>query len=124
MYYCDTDSLLVDTEGARRLAGAVDVERLGALKVEGVFDEVELWGPKDYRFGTKERHKGVRGNATWLDASTVRQQKWSSLRGLLQGGDLTAPVTRDVTKHLRRTYEKGRVTAGGFVVPWRFPQDL
>jgi hypothetical protein len=39
------------------------------------------------------------------------------LKGLIARGDLSAPITRSVTKHLRRVYNKGRVTSSGRVVP-------
>lgn len=116
--YVDTDSLLVNWRGYRRLRGELHPTRLGALKEEWSGFDVEIWGPKDYRFGSRERHKGVRSNARWLDANTVEQERWSSLRGLVRFGRVDAPTTATVTKRLARVYGKGRVGRWGHVHPF------
>lgn len=120
VYYCDTDSILVNAIGAERLQHFVDPVELGKLKCEGTFESAQLLGAKDYRMGSKERHKGVRASATWVDAHTIVQDKWSSLKGLLRLGTLGAPTTTRVTKHLSRRYTKGTVGDGGIVSPLSF----
>lgn len=117
VFYCDTDSLLVNDEGLMRLAHRMDNTRLGALKHEGTFDACEIYGAKDYVFGSKVRTKGVRSSALWLDPNTVEQEKWSGLKGLLRSGHLDRPTTALVTKHLARTYDKGTVGTDGSVSP-------
>ncbi len=121
--YCDTDSVLVDTRGAAKLKGRRLGDALGKLQVEGVYTDVQLWGPKDYRMGDKERHKGVRPTATWTGPNTIEQEMWSSLKGLVRDGDISAPRVRRVTKHLKRRYAKGRVLPGGRTRPWRLPDE-
>lgn len=117
VFYTDTDSLLVNEAGAKRLQRHCHPNELGKLKLEGTFGHATIWGPKDYQFGTKARHKGVRKAAKWIDSNTVVQQKWSSLRGLLNQGRMSGPTTADITKHLNRIYTKGRVLKSGRVVP-------
>lgn len=119
VYYVDTDSLLVNDCGLRRLDSYIDPSRLGCLKVEGVYDDVEIFGAKDYRFGTKERHKGVKKNAAWLADNIVQQQQWSSLSGLLKTGSVSKPTTKTIYKTLRREYNKGTVDASGYVLPFK-----
>ena len=121
VYYVDTDSLLVDAVGAKRLASFVDPTELGKLKVEGVFETAHLYGLKDYCMGAIARIKGVRANAHWIDANTVEQEHWSTLVGLLRKGDLSAPIVEQRVKHLRRVYTKGCVQPDGSIEPLRLP---
>lgn len=122
VYYCDTDSLLVDDLGYRNLEYLIDDFRLGGLKVAGEYEEIEIWSSKDYRFGTKEKHKGVRKQAVWLDDHHIRQEQWSGLRGLVASGITDRPLTRTISKKLSRLYDKGTVLADGRVLPLVFPQ--
>ena len=116
-YYCDTDCVLVDEIGYDALESQVDEYRLGALKLVGEYDDIEQWGAKDYRWNSKEKHKGVRKQAVWIDGHTVRQEQWSGLRGLIQSGETDKPITKTVIKHLKRIYDKGQVTDSGLVLP-------
>lgn len=119
VYYCDTDSVWVNGAGKNALSERLDNTTLGGLKVEAVADNATIYGLKDYRFGTKERHKGIRSKATWIDGATARQERWSSLKGLLRTGKLTTPTTTPTVKHLSRKYTKGNVHNDGRVLPLR-----
>lgn len=116
--YMDTDSLLIDDVGLKRLKRRIDPDRLGALKHEATYIGVTIHGPKDYHFGDKVRTKGVKDTAVWLDDNTVEQDKWSGLAGMIRAGKADSPVTQRIVKHLRRTYQKGTVQEDGRVVPF------
>lgn len=117
LYYVDTDSLLVTDAGRRRLKAETDPDAIGKLKLETSTDRIELYGPKDYVIGDKRKHKGVRANAEWLDATTVRQERWRGLKGQIADGILDQPTTATITKRLKRNYTKGRVGRTGRVHP-------
>ncbi len=119
VFYVDTDSLLVNESGYRRLSSAINSATLGMLKLEGQFTNGQIWGLKDYRFDNKERHKGVKKNAVWLSESKVQQDQWSSLRGILREGRLDKPTIKTIEKNLKREYNKGDVTPWGQVLPIR-----
>lgn len=119
VWYMDTDCLVVNDEGRALLSSQISSTILGALKVAGEYDDIEIWGAKDYRFGSKVRTKGVRKNAVWLDGHKVRQEQWSGLRGLVRSGHMDAPTTKTVTKNLARIYSKGSVQQDGSVNPFR-----
>lgn len=123
IHYVDTDSLLVDSVGACRLAPAVDAAALGKLKVEGTFASGHLYGLKDYQLGAITKTKGVRPTAHWIDSDTVEQEHWSTLVGLLRKGDLSAPIVEQRVKHLRRVYTKGCVQSDGTITPLRLPTE-
>lgn len=117
VYYCDTDSLLVDEVGYGRLAGFIHATRLGALKLESKPRHVVLYGAKDYVIGARRKIKGVRASARWLDPLTVSQERWRGLRGQVQDGQADMPTTSTVVKTLTRHYTKGRTGATGRVYP-------
>jgi len=123
VYYCDTDSLLVDLAGYRRLKPFIDATELGKLKREYYCREVEIWGPKDYRFGDKIRHKGIRGQAEQLSENTWKQWQWSSLVGMLRSGCVDHPTRKMVTKTLKRNYDKGVIEVSSRVTPLRISSD-
>jgi hypothetical protein len=117
VYYCDTDSVLVNAEGRKRLEYKIDKQALGMLSVKGEYPAIEIWGCKDYRFGDKSRTKGVRKDALWWDDHTVYQEKWSGLRGLIASGIVDKPLTKMIRKDLNRLYNKGEILADGRVQP-------
>lgn len=123
VYYCDTDSVLVDEIGRDNLAYRIDQHHLGFLSVKGEYDDIEIFGCKDYVFGGNYRCKGVRSKAIWLDKNTVEQVKWSGLRGLLRAGNCDHPSTGRVTKHLKRVYDKAVVLPSGWTRPLVIPID-
>jgi DNA polymerase type B, organellar and viral len=122
VFYCDTDSVLVNDIGARNLAFMTDQEVMGKLSIKGVYPSIEIWGAKDYRFGDIAKTKGVRKDAIWLDDHNVQQTRWSGLRGLIASGETDKPITKTIKKHLNRLYDKGVVLADGTVLPHSLPE--
>jgi len=123
VYYCDTDSVLVDEIGRANLSDLIDPTHLGFLSIKGEYGDIEIFGCKDYVFGTNYRCKGVRATAIWTGPDTVEQAKWSGLRGLLRSGNCDAPRTSRVRKHLKRIYDKAVVLPGGGTRPLVLPVD-
>lgn len=121
VYYCDTDSLLVNPSGHANLADEIDEYKLGGLKIDGKYTDIEIYGAKDYRFGAEEKHKGVRKQATWITTHDISQEQWSSLKGLITRNRFDAPTTKRITKHLTRLYNKGIVSISGIVSPYHLP---
>jgi len=118
VYYCDTDSLLVNDIGLERLKSFIDPTKLGMLEHEASYDLTKIHGAKDYIFGDKVRRKGVKGNAEKWDENVFYQDKWSGLAGMLRAGNLNNPTTEKVIKILKREYDKGQVLPSGRVVPF------
>lgn len=117
VYYCDTDSILTTLIGVSNLREFIHEEQLGSMSVKGEYEEIEIFGAKDYRFGSKAKTKGIRGDALWLDANSVHQQKWAGLRGLVSSGIVDRPLTQTIRKRLSRCYDKGIVLPDGRVMP-------
>lgn len=119
IFYCDTDSLIVDEAGAASLAPAVHPRELGALKVEGTSEDVALLAPKNYRFGKIERHKGRRNDATLLDDGRYQQEQFVSLVGALRMQWHGGPLVRTIRKRDALQYRKGVVLSSGRIRPIR-----
>lgn len=124
VYYCDTDCVLVDDIGLERLSGYLHQHRLGSLKHEDEYDDIEQWGAKDYVWGDKWKLKGVKYSGLWLAPNTIEQQQWSGLKGIISSGNLSFPTTKTIIKHLRRVYDKGVVLPSGRVVPHHLTHPL
>ena len=120
LFYCDTDSLWVNHDGFKRLGNYIHPTKLGWLEHEGTHDDVRIFGPKDYTIGIQRTIKGIKAKARRIDEATYEQEKFTTLIGLLRTGDLSAPQVSKITKHLKRQYTKGTLTASGRVEPLVF----
>jgi hypothetical protein len=117
VYYMDTDSLIVNQKGYDNLKRYIDDTELGALKVEGVADEIEVVAPKEYRFGDKWVRKGIRENAQQVGPRTFKQEMWPGIKTLL---------ARRIKGYYTFTYERtnwttvrtGHTQRSGHVVPY------
>ena len=120
VYYCDTDSVYTNDEGAQRLlsAGLVDQSKLGSWKHEGTQDSIDIHGPKDYAWGTERKIKGVRKTAEQIAPNEFMQAKFQGFKGSLRAGATDIMLIRYEKKVLRRVYLKGVVGDDGWVTPF------
>lgn len=119
--YCDTDSLIVTQKGLDRLAGYMDEKTLGKLKLEGTADYLSIRGLKDYKFGDKQRIKGVKRKAIEIAPGVYEQDQFRGFTGWLASGDVERVVITRVQKHMKRNYSKGILTESGWIRPLRLP---
>ena len=119
-FYCDTDSLIVNEHGFKRLARLISRAGLGGVKIEESCDRVIIRGLKDYTTAAKVVTKGIRKNAVQIADGVYRQELWPGFRGLLRSGHSDVYAVKTVTKHLTREYKKGTVTSDGSVIPLRY----
>jgi hypothetical protein len=119
VHYLDTDALIVDEEGRENVAGYIDPARIGFLKVVEESSEVEIRGPKDYRFGERERRKGVRADAVPTPEGRWRQREFLGLNAALRRGHSGGPLVRTVERASDHAAALERVDAMGRVHPLR-----
>ncbi len=122
-FYCDTDSLIVNATGLKRLRSEMSDSQLGKLKTVETMQRMSIYGLKDYATGTKVVTKGIRKNAEKLENGVYRQDKWPSIQGMLRKGDSSVYRVEKTLKHLSRHYEKGTVLPDGTVTPFVFDLD-
>ena len=116
--YCDTDSLLIKKSSEMALHPFIHDSRLGALSREFETDSIILRGCKDYLIGNKSRIKGIRKDAVQISLNVYRQTQFYKTRSALRLGIDDCAIVKDVTKHLRRIYDKGLVLPSGVVRPF------
>lgn len=118
VFYCDTDSLIVDKVGLDNLENKMNPSDLGMLKLEEVTECLNIRGLKDYTTGEKNVIKGIRKNAEKLRENVYSQESWPSFRGTLRDGDANIYTIKTVVKYLNREYTKGTVSTNGQVTPF------
>ncbi len=121
--YCDTDSLIIEQQHLHRLDQVLHDTQLGALKVEGVADSLELRNPKDYTFGQETKTKGLSARAVQDKEGFWHQAQFPGLHSLLRGGYRDGFPIRQVKKKFTSAYDKGTVSPTGVVQPFVFPLD-
>lgn len=121
VYYMDTDSLVVDDEGLEHLESKIDDNRLGMMKRELSFTTMDIHGCKDYLFGSRKKIKGIRAAAVEVKPGVYAQESWRGAKGMIAEGDVDRIVVKQITKVLRRIYDKGILGPDGRVSPLRLP---
>jgi hypothetical protein len=120
VFYCDTDSLFVNTEGFERLKNKIDPGLLGYLKLEKESSDVYLHAPKDYVFGEERKQKGVKKGAICLNEeyTEFEQQQWPKVMGQIRKGNLATYQTKKMIKKLSRNYTKGLINEDNTISPF------
>jgi len=124
VFYCDTDSLIVNQQGYDNLRHLLSDTELGKLKLEGIAEEIELRAPKDYSFGGEDKIKGIPKSARQLEPGVFEFDFWPRLGTLLRNPDKGGYWTERRIKRLRRKIEYGIVTDSGWVKPYKVGEDI
>ena len=104
--YVDTDSIITNQAGNGPLMDNLDDTIMGKWKLEGVSNNVNIRGLKDYTFDGVDTIKGVPKRSEKLSDNTFKYERIGSLKET-KAGTLTKPNdVHTVVKTLRRQYEK------------------
>jgi len=117
VFYCDTDSLIVDAPGKEKLESYLDDDKLGALKVEGESDTLTVVAPKHYVFEGKLTLKGVGKHDKPLGDDTWECTQFPSFRTQARWAKGTPFHTSQVIKRISGTLTDGIVNPDGWVTP-------
>jgi len=118
VFYCDTDSLIVNRMGYYNLEGEIQDNILGKLKIETQSPYLIVNAPKDYEMSERRKIKGIRFNATQIDDNTFLQEQWVKLAGLIRQGFENGYTSKEITKHQERIIYSGVVTETGRIDPF------
>jgi len=118
VYYCDTDSLFVNELGYHFLESEIDKDKLGKLKLEGVYNKAVLHTCKDYELDNLIKIKGVKKGSKKIQDTTYWQERFQSIKADLREGIYTLPIIERYKKTLKRTYDKGILAKDGKVYPF------
>lgn len=119
VFYCATDSLIVNEQGYQNLRPLIDDHKLGYMKVEHQSDQLEIWGPNNFRLGDKLKSGGIRRNARQLSHNTFEQDVFLGLRGAIRKGYADLVTVKKVKKQVHRRIKTGTVLDSGRVRPFR-----
>jgi len=124
VYYCDTDSLIVNREGYENLQNFLSPVVLGALKEEYKADYLRICSRKDYQIGEKRVLKGIPEVARVYDTNETYKEMWPTLRGFHNTPEKRDYVIRKVKVNLKRQVYDGLVTHDGTVIPFIVPMSF
>lgn len=117
VFYTDTDSLIVNELGYKRLLDQIYEGVPGLLKLEGTAKDVTIRARKDYRFGELEVIKGIRDSAEQLKPNVYEQWHFTTLRYAFTSRCLEGVKLHKVRKELKRGAVAGRIRRNGWVDP-------
>jgi hypothetical protein len=117
VFYCDTDSLIVNDDGYRNLLNCISQDKLGYLKIEGISRVLVVFGAKDYAFGDDVKLKGVPKRAQQISEGVFVYDQFEKLRSWLNRGAHEGVIVKKVQKTRKGKYDKGVVLDSGFVIP-------
>lgn len=120
VYYVDTDSLFVNQSGYQHLNEYLDEFKLGYLKIEKIFHDLVIYGPKDYESDNMTKIKGIPKNAKKIDENTYSYTHFERMRSRLRRGLSGGVPVYDVQKTLSRKYDKAEVLPSGWCKPFDF----
>jgi hypothetical protein len=117
VYYCDTDSVIVNTQGFNNLKNEIG-DNLGQLSLQEKNNNLKIYGLKDYVFGEKIVIKGIRKNAIMIGENKFSQEKFEGLNGAIRNDRINKVIVSKINKNLKRQYDKGKVK-GNRVYPFK-----
>lgn len=117
VFYCDTDSLVVNDRGLQNLNSFINETELGKLKLEESGD-ITIRGSKNYIFNDKRYLKGVKHDAIYLGHDTWEMDQWHTKTTHYGRNDNPGSVVVSrVQKQISNLYDKGNVSINGIVTP-------
>jgi len=120
-YYCDTDSIIVNRRGYKKLQDDLDADTLGMIKVEEVTESMVIRGAKNYTFAGVDKIKGVKSSAKLIADKTYQYSRFPTPFSELRKGLQEDYRIETVQKTLSGRYDKGIVTESGVVIPHTLP---
>lgn len=118
-YYCDTDSLFINTKALKILEPYIDDKKIGYWKVEDMTTRLEIRTLKDYTFKDNIKRKGITKSALKIGRDIYKMDIWPGFP-MVFSQSLSEPYkVKSVIKHLKCNYTKGDVLKSGFVDPVR-----
>lgn len=109
VFYCDTDSLITNAYGYKKLASHLSSVELGKLKLEKRSKVLRIWGNKDYKFGKETKTKGISHKAKKISDDTWEQLQFQGFRAWMSNQSTRVPFATKITKTRRFKYNKGNV---------------
>lgn len=124
VFYCDTDSMIVNQIGYENISSIMDNLKLGYWSLDDSSEEIIIHGNKDYVFGDTVKLKGVPSNHNKIDNNTFQYTHWEGFLTWLNSGATKPTYTETRIKRRLGIYGKGKTNPDGSITPYRFPMVL
>lgn len=121
VFYCDTDSLIVNSQGYQNLSEFMDDSELGKLKIEVESDWINIRAPKHYAMEGRDKHKGIKKSAIKIGENTYRQPQFSRLLGTIREGVNDGIFIKEIDKTLYLKFHHVTPQDDGTIPPLIFP---
>ena len=119
VFYCDTDSLIVNQAGYDNLKDFINENDLGYLKLEKQANSIKIYGAKDYVFGKEIKVKGIPPTAQKIAEGQWMYLQFQGFLSWINHGAIKPPQGWYTKKHRVTKYDKGELLPSGFIVPIR-----
>lgn len=117
VYYCDTDSVIVDGKGYEALTPLIHAQELGKLKIEGIEKHLRIYSVKDYEYGSDIKVKGVPKSAFLVNPGVWHYEQFRGGKTWVKDGLPVGVEVYSRIKERKTPYDKGIVTPTGKVLP-------
>jgi len=118
-FYCDTDSIIVNEAGMKRLTSKINPDKLGMLKLEQASTMLNIKGAKNYTFGRDIKIKGIPKKAKRNKDGSFSYPVFPGMVTELRQGIKEDYRIETQTKFLTGVYDKGIVCKNGRVKPFK-----
>lgn len=121
VYYCDTDSLLVDAEGDAAMAQLAQAHPELGWRVKGIYRKVEIHGPRQIIKAEVPHIAGVKKTARRIGPDTFVGEVWRRTAGALLDQDAGAVRVDDHTWTIAWSDPRREHVDSGRTVALRLP---
>jgi len=120
VFYCDTDSVIIEASTLRSVKWPLHDTDLGALKVQSCYKKLHIDGAKNYRTDAQRHIKGVPGSAKEVAPGVFEYMHFKRMCMCLRERHACGVPVEVKRRCLHAGYDKGVVTSSGSVVPLHF----
>jgi hypothetical protein len=118
VFYCDTDSLIVNQNGFTHLKSVIDQHKLGYLKLEKSSIDLIIRGCKDYTFAGISKTKGIKESAVYNDKTRkYKQLQFDSMIAWMNQEVKTGATGHYIEKGRTGIYHKGVDLGNSYITP-------
>lgn len=113
VFYVDTDSIITNAYGYKKLSSYISSSQLGLMKLEKRSKVLRIWGNKDYKFGKETKTKGISHKAKKIGDDVWEQLQFQGFQAWMSNQSTRVPFATKITKRRRFKYNKGIYPEGG-----------
>jgi hypothetical protein len=119
--YMDTDSLVVDSAGAKSIQAAGNIGDYDGLRSKARYRSLHLYGPRSVILDRKPTVSGLPRNSNQTGPATWTGEVWRGVTESIRQGEWDRVTIRSTDFQLRYNMHRRHFLSGGGTVPYRLP---